>query len=287
MDTNVTVQEVDTPTPQTNSVPTEVIVEAPKIETTETVETPITEEPPKVSKSAAKLASIKAREAAIERQRLEIEAKSSQIAQKEQLLSKDKILTSPSEALKALGITFEDLTNAILSEGTVVPEDKAELALKEVKSLREEREQEEKAKQEKAQREKEELEQARIDKVINDFKGRIDNVVVSSPDKYELVIANEAQGLVYDVVRAYFDKHGQILDPEKAADLVEDHLWKKAQKLLTVNKIKAVVAPVAEKKTLARTLSNSMVSAPAAQASPKAISEQDRLKRAASLIRYN
>lgn len=286
-DTNVIAEVVTPAATVVNDVKTEVVKEA-KVEAPEVTVEAAVEEVPKVeekpTKSASKLAAIKAREAEIERKRIEIETKAREIEQKEQVLSREAILKNPSAALKAAGITFEDLTNAILSEGDPKPEDKGDVALREIEALKEEQ----RLEKERKQKELEEAEQSRIDRVVEDFKGRIAQAVDSEPDKFELVKANEAYGLVYDVVRAYFDKHGKILAPEDAATLVEDHLWKKAQKLLEAKKIKQVVSQQPDKKATAKTLSNGVTNSPAAQVvSSGKLSDTERLKRAAQHLRFN
>ena len=50
--------------------------------------------------------------------------------------------------------------------------------------------------------------------------------------QYELIQANEANDIIYDVIEEHYNETGRILDIEEAAEAVESYLEEEAEKLL-------------------------------------------------------
>ena len=247
--------------------------EEPKVET----------KPEPKEKIAPKLASVKARERAAQEKAAALEQKEREIQERAEKF--EKVRNDPKAALEALGVTFEQLTEAIINEKPLQEENPLDKAHKRIDSLEAQIKQE---KEEEA-RQKEALEQAKIDAARDDYKVQINELVQSTSDKYELIQANEAQDLVFEVAAEYWAKHQEIITPQQAADLVEDYLWKKTERLLELKKVQAAVQPKPKPKTsFGKTLTNQAGAFAASPASEsKNLTPDERRRRAAKLIRFN
>jgi len=82
-------------------------------------------------------------------------------------------------------------------------------------------------------------EQRRYDDIQRGFKNEINEYVDSNLEKYELIKANEANELVYDVIEEHYNDSGRILDIEEAAQAVENYLEEEAEKLLKLGKLRS------------------------------------------------
>ena len=67
----------------------------------------------------------------------------------------------------------------------------------------------------------------------------IDAFVNSKPEQFELIQANEAKDVVYDVIEEHYNETGKILDIEEAAQAVESYLEEEAEKLLSLGKLRS------------------------------------------------
>lgn len=205
-----------------------------------------------------------------------------QVAPLEYRIKKDPIKT-----LEEIGLPYETLTKLVLNDGQMPAE-------MQMKLMREELESDYKSKFEELNNkllEKEKAEEeAKYNQVINGFKTEI-NDFVNSSESYELIQANDAHDLVYDVIEQYYQENGRILDTAEAADQVEQYLEEELQKVLKKSKKlgnwnSEAVKPAATTTTRqSPTLSNSL----SAQGAPKTegtLSESESLARAASLIKW-
>lgn len=164
-----------------------------------------------------------------ERQVKELESK---YGSAEQALK--NIKENPMEALQAAGWTFKELAEFVVNDNKL-PEGKAQQT--HVEKL----EAKIAALEEKLTgREKQELE-AQQQQYVDDFKGKIKSEVEGNLDKYDLINVNgqEAIDMVYDVIENHYQNtfdeqlgQGEILDINKAAQAVEDHLRQQAERFL-------------------------------------------------------
>lgn len=162
----------------------------------------------------------------------QIKERDAQIAEAEAKLKQLK--ENPMEALQAAGWTFKELAEFVVNNNQL-PEGKKQQT--QVQQL------EDKIKQLEEKltgREKQELE-AQQQKYVDDFKGQIKAEVEGNLDKYDLINVNgqEAIDMVYDVIENHYSNtfdeqtgQGEILDIEKAAAAVEDHLKQQAERFL-------------------------------------------------------
>lgn len=223
----------------------------------------------------------------------------------------------PLEAIKELGLSYDDLTAAALNDqGELPPERQTEATIAELKAqldaLKKEREEEKTAAQK--AKEEEELKQAeaRYAQQIDNFKGEIkSHLDTAGEEKYELMksglfadVADPVEA-VYDVILEHYretqanspDGVGEIMDITQAADLLEQWLEKEAEKLAKTKKAKSKLLPPqavetkAEKKPIEapsepKTLENAHSSTVPNRQGEK-LSDDELLAQAASLIRWN
>jgi len=140
----------------------------------------------------------------------------------------------PLKALEEAGLGYDKLTELALNDGKLTPD--MQLA-----AMRQELENDYKRKFEELEdrlNQKEQLEQdTYYDSIQQNFQDEIGNVVHQNPEKFELIAASEASGLVYDVIEEHYNETGRVLDIEEAADAVESYLEEEASKLMKLKKI--------------------------------------------------
>ena len=147
-----------------------------------------------------------------------------------------RLKKNPLKALEEMGLSYDKLTELALNDGKLTPE-------MQMKLMREELEGDYKKKFEELENrllEKEKSdEQRRYDDIQRGFKNEIDEYVNSNLDKYELIQANEANDIIYDVIEEHYNDTGRILDIEEAAEAVENYLEEEAEKLLKLGKLRS------------------------------------------------
>ncbi len=140
-----------------------------------------------------------------------------------------RLKKDPLRALEDMGLSYDKLTELALNDGKLTPEMQMRL-------MREELEGDYKKKFEELENrllEKEKSdEQRRYDDIQRGFQNEIEDFVESNADRYELIQANEANDIIYDVIEEHYNDTGRILDIEEAAEAVESYLEEEAEKLL-------------------------------------------------------
>lgn len=250
----------------------------PQTETTQATEQPKAIETKKEERISPKLARAKAEEAKAKKLLEQAEARFKAAEEKEKKLSRLK--EAPLEILQELGTSFEDVANAVLKSGEPESEQQkairvAEEARQEVERLRREREEE-----------IERIQNLQLQRAVEDFRFKISDTIKKNAEKFELVAAYEADNLVYDIVQEYFNKHNEILDPEKAAELAENFLEQRVERLVKTKKIQSRFKPQQEQENSV-TLKNSDQSFSAPVKSNSApMTREERLKRALARLKY-
>lgn len=265
-----------------------VTTEAPEAPPAEQNAAPAAEEAPKADDGKLKprgmskaYATLKEKEAALaERERI--------IAEREQKsaiesIKPEDLKNTPSKVLEKLGMSFEELAQAVIKEGQAPGlEDIVVEMGKKIDNLEKTQEEKDKAEEEKVEKER----QNYIDRAVENYKVELGKHIESQPETYELIIANEAQGLVFDTVEAYYLKNQKICSMEDACKATENFLLERAKKLLGLKKL---AVKVEEKKPVSQTLTNgdSSFSKPTTSAIPAHLPKEQRLKMAADLLKFN
>ena len=139
-----------------------------------------------------------------------------------------KLKRNPLETLAELGLPYDKLTELALNDGKLTPEMQMEIMRrdledkysKELESIRNDLlERDKKAEEQKYQ------------DTINSYMSELTNFVNES-DKYELIRANDAVDLVFDVVDNHYKETGNILSNEEAANLVESELEEELKRVM-------------------------------------------------------
>jgi len=199
-----------------------------------------------------------------------------------------RLKKDPLKTLEEIGYSYEDLTKMVLNDGQMSQDMQMRL-------MREEMESDYKSKfeeleQKLTQKERQE-EEAKYQETLNSFKADIKDFVNSSED-YELIQANDAVDLVYDVIEQYYEENGRILDTAEAASQVEQYLEEELQKVLEKSKklksrlTPAAPAPQAPQQRQSPTLSNSHSATSTQTRSDKLLSREESIAELAKQIRW-
>lgn len=277
-------------------------VEAPAAEVDPNAppKTKIAEQLQKDDKFAAKFA-------ALGRKEKEIKAREKQLADRqkaleEQLSGKEKEVESfkslperikkdPLGVMKEHGLTFEQLAEMYLNDGKPTEDQK----LSEIEKRAMERiEKLEKQLQEKEAKQTQE----ELDRQLNAYKAQITDFVNAPENDYELIRAENAVQLVFDVIEEHHNatadengENGQILSNKEAADAVEAYLLEQAKAKVGLNKVKKLMQPVEPPKAAptteiaAKTLSNTH-STQVPNKGTKMLTQEESKREAAKLIRW-
>jgi len=236
---------------------------------------------------------LRAREAEMEQRYQDLEAKFKALEEQSQPKEPeeepiDRLLRkNPLKALEKYGWDYNKLTQMQLEDGNLPTDIQMQIMREELENKYED---ELKKLREEIETDKQSREEEKYNQVINNFMNELTDFVSEGGDDYELIRANDAIELVYDVIEEHYNSSGRILDKKEAADQVEAYLQEELQKVLKSSKklgslLQPKEEPVSEQRQSQPTLSN----AHAATASPKAerkLSDDESKLKAASLIRW-
>lgn len=257
---------------------------------------------PRFAALSRKEKNIRQRERALEQEVSEYRAwKAKQDAPKEEVQTEKelplefRLKKDPLGTLEQLGLTYEDLTKMVLNDGEMSAD-------MQMKLMREEIERDYRSKYEEIEnklklKEQQEAE-SKLSSAVEKFKSDI-NSLVDSSEEYELIQANDAYDLVYDVIEQYYEEstqesgEGKILSIEEAAAQVEQYLEEEAQKLFErSNKLKSRLTsaskPAAPTPRQSPTLSNShAVTGNQNTSTDRMLSREESIAQLANQIKWN
>jgi hypothetical protein len=260
--------------PQVSPTPTERLQEAVK---------PVKQAPKPIGSD--RFAALAKKERAIQKQLAEIKAKEAQVKQFETL--KASATTNPLEALKALGLSYEQITQFLLNGSKPTPELEVAQVKSEVERLRQEQivrdTQTKLAAQQAAERE--------YQQTLEDFNSEVRGYVQSNKDTYELTNMYQGEEIVLSTIEQHFANTKRIMSIKEAADLVEAYFEEQIQAAQKTKKFQAKQTPkVSEGQTKREsvakqstpTLSNGLTSS--APSLLPAKTEQARMQRAIAAL---
>lgn len=256
------------------------------------------EQPKKPEKVAKKLSQIAERERKVAEKEAALSKQAQDAAdQLEQAktlrATVDQLKTNPSKVLSELGISFNDLAKALLSEEvteTTTPTEQDALK-QELNDLKKRLD----AKDAKESQAQEDAVNTQLEAAINDIKKVIDNHIATNSDKYDLILATKNQDLVYAIMKESFDQTGEVMMYTDACDAAEEYLTEQAKTLSGSKKIREFVTPTPatepKRTSFGRTLS-AQASQVAAAASGKGpdmskLSHDERIKALIPRLRFN
>lgn len=201
--------------------------------------------------------------------------------------AKKQALLNPLDALKQLGLTYEQITEFVLNDNKPTPN-------AEVMSVRQELEEFKRAQREEQQKlleEQREMQTQEQQAIIETFREEVGEYVSQHAETYELTNLYGGANLVSDVIEEHFKQSGKLLTIPEAAKLVEEHYEELARKAQQTKKFAVTQQKVASTQAQATTaaprigptLSNDLSANVAAGISKSPRSDADRI--AAALAR--
>lgn len=229
-------------------------------------------------KAAAQRAREHSAKEEIRRERERAASLEAELAKVKQIISKAK--DNPWEYLETAGLDYNYLTEYALNNSKPPVEHKISEA--EARAMQKIEQIEAKLK---AAEEREA--QARV----YQFRAQLNEYIGANSEQFELVVANDAQDLVFDTIEKYAEKNEKLLPFEDACKMVEDFLTEQAKvfvpKLKKTKKLQDLIGsakpPEKPLAPQAPTLTNKMQEAPAREDRP--MTREERLAEAAKLIK--
>ena len=165
----------------------------------------------------------------------ELEEKFRSMEQEPEVPLEHRLRSNPLKVLEELGLGYETLTDLALNDGKLTPDMQMQLIKDELEADYQAKFQElERRLEEKDAKDQDE----KYNSILSGFMDEIKNHVASD-DKYELIQANDASDVVYEVMEEHYEESGNILSIQEAAEAVESYLEEEAEKLLKLQKIQS------------------------------------------------
>jgi len=154
---------------------------------------------------------------------------------------------NPLEGLKALGIEFKEVAERVINDGAPTAEHRVAKLEKQWSDQRQ-ADQDAKAASDASQKEADEKFQAEEqEKAITTTRRDIANLIDEGGDKFEMIKAQGAQDVVFDVAAAHYKETKKLMPWAEAAEKVEAQLVDEVEKYINTAKFKAKYQPVVAK----------------------------------------
>jgi DNA repair exonuclease SbcCD ATPase subunit len=219
------------------------------------------------------------KEAAIQKKMAEIQEARKQVEEFNQFKSQAKL--NPLKALEALGLTYEEITDFVANGYEPSPDQKyKELEERLERKLKEKDDQEAKRK---------ELE---VENQVKRYKESLYAHIQAKSEEYELINLEGEHESVWELMDAWYTKHNEILDWDKAATMVEEHLEEQLKERLS--KAKKLQNLVGQPKQVSgkpnastpKTISSSSMLSGSSSPNKSKLSDEESLELAAQLIKW-
>ena len=280
---------------QQEAPPAEVVEEAVEEAVAEaTEEQPAVEEKPDFSRQFSAIARRERELRQRESRMKEMEARFSEVEGHKNEYSgiQDLARKNPYEAMKKLGIDYDALTQQVINEGEPTADQQLRL---ENEALRARLDKLEGAYNEEHKQREQAQAQAARNKLIDNVRQFVDD-----GGDYEFVQANDAYGLVAEVMQQHYIRTKEIMEYSEAAKMVEGHFESEAERYLGSKKLqdkwratsqkepeqKATSEAEPAKSSRPKTLSNENTAKKTEPSSGVLESKEKSLERAAALIRW-
>lgn len=251
---------------------------------------PVVEEKPKERASdkfavlARKEAELYRRQQAVKHQQAELARQAEEIRAFQDMKRNARL--NPVDALKQLGLTYEEITEYLMNDNKPTPQ--AEVLS--VKQELEEFKRQQQAEQKRILEEQRAAAEAEQQAIVEQFHEEVSDYVTQHADTYELTALYGGANLVWQVIEENFKQTQKLMSIPEAAKLVEEHYEELARKAQATKKFAATqqkaASPQAPTQTQAPkmgpTLTNDLTASAAAN-SQRPRSDGDRI--AAALAR--
>jgi len=219
------------------------------------------------------------KEAALQKKAQEIQEARKQVEEFNNYKAQAKL--NPLKALEALGLTYEDITDFIANGYEPSPDAK-------YKELEERFEKRLKAREDEEAKRKE----AEVEFQVKKYKESLYAHIQSKSDEYELINLEGEQEAVWELMDAWYTKHNEILDWDKAAGMVEAELEEQLKdRLSKAKKLQNLVGqpkqvPGKPSNSAPKTISGSSMLSGSSSPNKSKLSEEESLELAAQLIKW-
>lgn len=219
------------------------------------------------------------KEAALQKKMQEIQEARKQVEEFNNYKAQAKL--NPLKVLEALGLTYEDVTDFVANGYEPSPDQKyKELEERLEKKLRDKDQEEAKRKE------------AEVEYQVKRYKESLYAHIQSKSDEYELINLEGEQEAVWELMDAWYTKHNEILDWDKAASMVEAELEEQLKSRLSkAKKLQNLVGqpkqvPGKPSNSTPKTISGSSMLSGSSSPSKGKISDEESLELAAQLIKW-
>jgi len=221
--TNMTTGTVGGPVPDAPPPEAPVAEAAP-------VPEPVVEKPPAPPKAdrfamlARKEQDLLRRQQAVKQQQAVLAQQAEEMQRFQQM--KRQAALNPLDALKELGLTYEQITEYVLNDNKPTPN-------AEVMALRQELDEfrnQSKTEQQRLLEQQKLMQEQESQAIIENFRGEVSEYVAQHADTYELTNLYDGANLVYGLIEEHFGQTGKIMSLPEASKLVEEHFEELARK---------------------------------------------------------
>ena len=259
---------------------------------------------------------MKREQSAIMRERLakqketEIEARIREIEEKNKKITEfESVKQNPKKALEVLGLSYDDLTKAILNDGELTPD----IQVKKLEDRINEQEKAFQVEKERLAQEAKAKAEAEYERRTQAFKSEISQYVKDNAKRYEITLFEGQEEEIYKLIDLNYEKtrdemakqlelegkdpkdaSGKVMSIKEAADKIEEYLEKREMDRKKLDKVKAMwgnlpkevqervkqEAKKVESQKPAQTLTNQMSATPTASDVKKPITDEERIRRA-------
>lgn len=241
-------------------------------------------------KLGSRFAALTKRERAIQLKEAEVKAQLDSATRFEELKKTGK--ANPLAVLEELGMSGEELIQAILKQDQAEEEPDEVTKLRQtVDELLKDRDNEKKARdQQKVEEEKQAL-----DSALGMYKTELTAFADANAAQFELVRALNGVPIAMDVMQRFFDENGEIPEPSKVLEYVEEYLTEIAKPVIGLKKFSGLAdaspesrdkrQDVQDPQTPSPTISNRHTGS-SVRSDDRPVTEQERLERASALLRF-
>jgi DNA-binding transcriptional MerR regulator len=226
--------------------------ETPPAESSEAPAVEKVAEKPK-ERSAERFAALARKEAEVYRKAQAVRQQQAEIARQAEEMKtfrqmKSQAALNPLDALKQLGLTYEQITEYVLNDNKPTPSAEVMTLKQELEEFkrtqREERDREEQQRREMAAQEQRQI--------IDNFRAEVGEYISQHAETYELTALYKGAYLVSDVIEENFKQSGKLMSIPEAAKLVEEHYEELARQAQATKKFAATQQKAAPAQTVSQ-----------------------------------
>ena len=138
----------------------------------------------------------------------------------------------PKAFVEKNGLSYEQLTDIYIGDGKPTPEHHISALEKKIQDL-----------EERLNKDKQSSEESWANDQINGFKRNIRGVIDQNGERFELIQAEGAHDLVFDVIQNYFKETKEVLPIHEAANFVEEQLFEEGKRIAGLKKFQQLREP--------------------------------------------